>query len=108
MRGGEKSGIRAVDDMLLGSGGNALHAAMGMCEHIDVYGAGLLSAGPTGDKIYAHAYDLSVGFCLKSRLGYGFSKPVGYNEYRMWLSSRIEAEMVMHILHVVGAITWRQ
>merc|ERR1712046_121701 len=65
MRGGVGSGIKAVDDMRLGSGGNALHAAIGMCEQVNVYGAGLLSDGPSGDKIYAHAYDVSVGLCLQ-------------------------------------------
>ena len=108
MRGGAPSGIQAIDDMLLGSGGNGLHAAIGMCDRVNVYGAGLLSSGPLGDKMYTHAYDVSVGVCLKGPLSYGFSKGKGYDEYRQWLSSRIEAELVMHLLHSIGAITWRQ
>mmetsp|Transcript_38488 Transcript_38488/g.87453 ORF Transcript_38488/g.87453 Transcript_38488/m.87453 type:complete len:520 (-) Transcript_38488:135-1694(-) len=108
-RGGLASGIKAIDDMLDGSGGNAVQAAITMCEHVDVYGAGLLSAGPASDKIYAHAYDNSVGECLQTGpLRYRFSKYEGYGQYRSWLAARIESEMVLHVLHAVGAIHWEQ
>lgn len=52
---GVDSGEPAIDAMLAGSGGNALHAALALCERVNVYGVGLFSSGVEGDKIYAHA-----------------------------------------------------
>ena len=40
------SGVRAIDEMLLGSGGTALHTAVSLCNEVRVYGAGLLSESP--------------------------------------------------------------
>ena len=95
--------------MLDGSGGNALQAAVTMCEQVSVYGAGLLSAGPGADKIYAHAYDSHVGQCLDTgALSYRFSRYEGYGQYRKWLAARVEAELLLHMLHAVGAIRWVQ
>ena len=42
---------------LRGSGGNALHTALALCQSIDVYGAGLFSDRVGDDLIYAHYYD---------------------------------------------------
>ena len=45
------------ENFLSNSGGNALHAALAMCDRVDVFGVGLFSEGADGDKLYAHAYD---------------------------------------------------
>ena len=108
MRRGPLSGVRAIDDMLLGSGGNALQSAVSLCRAVSVYGAGLLSESPTADKLYAHAYDTSVGGCLVSTAGFGFARWDNYKQYLLWLSSRIEAELLLHIFHALGVITWIQ
>ena len=108
LRRGELSGIGAVDDMLEGSGGSALHAAIGMCQSVRVYGAGLLSAAPAEDKLYVHAYDRGVGTCMRSAAGYAFARPSNYATYVRWRSTRVQHEMMLHVLHAVGAITWVQ
>ena len=37
------------------SGGNSLHAAISLCEHVDLYGSGLHSDGARADKTYIRA-----------------------------------------------------
>jgi hypothetical protein len=44
----------AVENLLHSTGGNTLIAAAALCDHVDVYGAGLFSLGPSEDKVYTH------------------------------------------------------
>ena len=106
---------------LSNSGGNALHAALGMCDRVDVYGVGLFSEGPRADKIYAHAYDRHVGRCAAppapgpealrmTAPGYNLYKPTlhGMTWAPKWLQTRVESELVMHVLHAFDIIRWMQ
>ena len=106
---GVESGDESIDSMLNGSGGNALHAALALCRNVDVYGAGLFSAGPTDDKIYAHAYDSEVGLCLEpgSRV-YEFGNARGLAGFFRWRRDRVRSEMLMHVLHELGVFRWVQ
>ena len=106
---GLQSGDPSIDSMLDGSGGNALQAALAMCKRVDVYGAGLYSAGPSDDKIYAHAYDESVGLCLEpGPRVYEFGKKRGLAGFFRWRRDRVRNEMLMHVLHGMGHINWIQ
>ena len=110
---GAESGDEAVDAMLAGSGGNALQAALSLCEQVDVYGAGLHSKGVGHDKIYAHAYDEAVGRCMAPMRGPGarpfrFGKVKGMLGLFGWRRDRVRTEMLMHVLHALGVIHWVQ
>ena len=106
---GMDSGDDGVDAMLAGSGGNALHAALALCDRVDLYGAGLFSSGVTGDKIYAHAYDERVGMCLEpgSRV-YEFGNVKGLAGFFNWRRDRIRTEILLHVLHALGIVRWVQ
>ena len=92
--------------------GNALHAAVTLCEHVDVYGAGLHSAGVAADKIYAHAYDERVGACLEpGSRPYKFGKLKGILGFFQWRKDRVRTEMLLHVLRPCdvqsfGACRW--
>ena len=61
---GVTSGVPSLDRQLEGSGANALHVAISLCESVDVYGIGLHGRGPANDKVYIHATDaLGAGQC---------------------------------------------
>lgn len=106
---GVESGDASIDSMLAGSGGNALHAALALCEHVDVYGAGLFSSGVTGDKIYAHAYDEQVGTCLeRGSRAYEFGNVRGLGTFFSWRRDRIRTEILLHVLHALGVVRWVQ
>ena len=106
---GVPSGDDTVDGMLRGSGGNALHSALALCSHVDVYGSGLYAAGADADKIYAHAYDHRVGRCLEpgTRV-YEFGNQKGLAGFFGWRRDRIRTEMLLHLLHAMGAVRWVQ
>mmetsp|Transcript_232 Transcript_232/g.653 ORF Transcript_232/g.653 Transcript_232/m.653 type:complete len:688 (-) Transcript_232:71-2134(-) len=178
MRGFE-SGERSLAALLDSSGGNAMIAAIALCERVDVYGYGLMSSNgrPSGDKIYTHFFDSEVGSCLpESRMqgiphgghlhyfatkvlancgaGNGalsqISPSVMTNNYsddlqrkshderedfaastperrtssaqvasywsrsrycrvfRTWRKDRVRAELLLHVLHALGIVRWRQ
>ena len=88
---------------------HALHAALALCEHVDVYGAGLFSSGVTGDKIYAHAYDEQVGTCLeRGSRAYEFGNVRGLGTFFSWRRDRIRTEILLHVLHALGVVRWVQ
>ena len=60
---GLPSQVRTLDAQLEGSGANALHAAIALCDEVDVYGMGLYSHGVGADKLYVHGSDAGVGQC---------------------------------------------
>jgi hypothetical protein len=107
--GGVASGDDSIDAMLAGSGGNALHAALALCERVDVYGLGLYSGGAHEDKVYAHAYDERVGQCLQpgSRV-YEFGNAKGLGGFFAWRRDRVRTEILMHVLHALGIVRWVQ
>ena len=100
---------RCHNHLSCGSGGNALHTALSLCERVDVYGTGLFAAGATADKVYAHAYDERVGLCLEpgSRV-YEFSNTKGLNGFFKWRRDRVRGELMMHLMHAVGIVRWVQ
>ena len=103
-----ESGEDSIDAMLAGSR-EWLHAALTMCEHVDVYGTGLYSGGANEDKVYAHAYDEKVGVCLEpgSRV-YEFGNLKGLNGFFNWRRDRVKQELLMHLMHAMGVIRWVQ
>lgn len=60
--------------MLRSSGGNTMHAAISLCQHVDLYGSGLHSEGASGDKTYLHFYDESPAFCLQPAWDHSLAK----------------------------------
>ena len=103
------SADESLEAHLAGSGGNALHTALSLCERVDVYGTGLFAAGATADKVYAHAYDERVGLCLEpgSRV-YEFGNTKGLNGFFKWRRDRVRGELMMHLMHAVGIVRWVQ
>ena len=95
--------------MLAGSGGNALHAAIGLCERVEVYGAGLYAASSRDDKVYAHAYDAAVGRCVApGERKFEFGSWLGLMGLFHWRRDRVTSEIVLHVLHLLGIIRWVQ
>ena len=60
--------MRTLEAMLGGSGGNAMHAAISMCDRVDVYGAGLYSTAVDTSKAYVHLYDWGAGSCIEPHI----------------------------------------
>ena len=87
------------------SGGNALAAALTMCERVDVYGVGLHSAGLDADMSYVHFTDDHVATCANKSSAHGRRLPP---EYMRWLRDRVTHEVVIHTLHAFGILSWRQ
>ena len=125
------SGVVALDDQLDGSGANALHAAMALCDRVDLYGTGLYGRAPDGDKLYIHASDRDgVGQCaplpewcdhavdghlrghssvMSEPCGYPFRTSAGFNGrqlYKKWLQNRVHAELLTHIMAAMGMVRW--
>ena len=88
---GVRSGVKSLDQMLEGSGGNALMAAVSLCDSVDLYGIGLYSASPQADKVYVHAYDHGVGRCIVEPSGaqYRFSSYNRRKNAEAWLTDRV-------------------
>lgn len=128
---GIPSGVVALDDQLDGSGANALHAAMALCDRVDLYGTGLYGRAPDGDKLYIHASDRDgVGQCaplpewcdhavdghlrghssvMSEPCGYPFRTSAGFNGrqlYKKWLQNRVHAELLTHIMAAMGMVRW--
>lgn len=105
---------------LSNSGGNALYAALAVCDRVNVFGAGLFSEeGASGDKMYAHSYDDRVGRCATPARGLGVLKLIsaapGVNEKinglryaPRWLRSRIQDELLLHVMHAFDIVRWIQ
>ena len=108
------------DSFLSNSGGNALYAALALCDRVNVFGAGLFSEeGASGDKLYAHSYDDRVGRCATPTRGLGALRMAqaapGANENingvayaPRWLRSRIQDELLLHVMHAFDIIRWVQ
>ena len=114
---GVRSTEPTLDGMRQSSGGSALHAAIALCRApVDVFGVGLFSAeGVAGDKVYTHSYDAGVGRCVGVGRAARFANvSVERFERRRWASKsswreqRVRSEMMMHILHNLGVVRWRQ
>jgi hypothetical protein len=112
------SGDPVLDFLRHSSGGSALHTAIALCRQpVSVYGVGLFSAaGALGDKLYAHAYDRrGVGTCVtleRAARAAGQTEEAFLRQRWMtkqrWRDQRLRGEMLMHLLHVLGIIRWRQ
>jgi hypothetical protein len=107
-----------LNQMRESSGGSALQTAISLCEGtVDVYGMGLLSlSGASGDKIYTHSYDDDVAArCvhLHDAAEHLRKTPEKVNRMRWstkskWKTQRIRSELLLHIMHVLGIVRWRQ
>ena len=90
-----------LDRPLLGSGGAALYLAIAQCDHVDVYGSGLYSAKVAEHKVYLHFYD----DILRTQCE---ALPKGSKGFESLAQHRIANEVLMHIMHALGIITWHQ
>ena len=108
------------DSFLSNSGGNALYAALAVCDRVNVFGAGLFSEeGASGDKLYAHSYDDRVGRCATPARGLeilrmaqaapGVNEKInGHRFAPRWLRSRIQDELLLHVMHAFDIVRWIQ
>ena len=116
-----KPGVTVPSDSFLSSsGGNALYAALAVCDRVNVYGAGLFSEeGASGDKLYAHSYDDRVGRCATPTRGLeilrmaqaapGVNEKINGLRYApRWLRARIQDELLLHVMHAFDIIRWIQ
>ena len=102
----QKSGVAAIDALLSGSGGSALHAAINLCESVTLYGAGLFAAHAQDDKVYVHAYDEDVGKCVPSWRKHEFGSWRGLTNFFEWRRDRVASEILLHVLHALGVVNW--
>ena len=67
------------------------------------------AGGVADDKAYVHAYDEKVGTCLApgSRV-YEFGNVKGLGGFFSWRRDRVRTELLLHVLHRLGAIRWVQ
>jgi hypothetical protein len=94
------------------SGGNALMAAVGLCQTVRLYGAGLYATSPKDDKRYLHFYD-EAGI---AQCGGRNRSEAGGPRYRLkmrkvseaWRVDRLRHELFLHVLHALGVVQWRQ
>ena len=100
-------------EFLSNSGGNALYAALAMCDRVDLYGVGLFSKGASGDKVYVHSYDKHAATCASPGKGLkaleiqgGFINGLSYTP--KWLRARVRNELFMHVLHAFDLLRWIQ
>jgi len=108
---GVTSGDRMMDMLLRSSGGNALVAALSLCRHVNVYGAGLYSKGPEFDKTYLHHYDREARGCLALEApdtALAFHRPRGFENTYIWRQSRIFHELLLATMHSLGIMSWIQ
>lgn len=113
---GAKSWDHALDSMRLSSGGCSLLAAVSLCsDPVDVYGVGLFAASPFGEKVYTHAYDDEVGQCVAVAKAAQFTGKTEEMITKMrwvsktaWRNQRVRGELLMHVLHALGIVHWRQ
>ena len=131
---GSASGDPMVDRMRESSGGQALLAALALCQTVDVYGTGLLRLGAElgDDVVYSHFYDKRVGRCARAAMpirptaspnlpsgsaGTTYARSAAAAK-RMpgartwsrskWRRARVGTEVVMHLFHAFGIVRWVQ
>ena len=92
------TGDAVLDKVLAGSGGNALALAISECDSVDVFGVGLFSARIEDPKVYTHFYDDSVRMNCDR----------GVPKHTTLATDRLQGELIMHLMHALGIITWWQ
>ena len=92
------TGDAVLDKVLAGSGGNALALAISECDSVDVFGVGLFSARIEDPKVYTHFYDDSVRMSCDR----------GVPKHTTLATDRLQGELIMHLMHALGIITWWQ
>ena len=98
----------AFENMMHSSGGNTLVAATALCDRVDVFGAGLFSAGPAEEKVYSHMYDEYMPRCIVDPRSRTAHRPMLTHSWAFkWLKQRLADELTMHILHAFDVIRWR-
>jgi len=113
-------GVAGAEALTRGSGGSTLLAALSACRHVTVYGSGLLRlpttrAGLPPQLVYSHFYDESVARCTTEREVLRFAQRQGLCSKSTckaaragWLHDRLSSELLLHVMHALGLITWRQ
>ena len=65
---------------------------------VDVFGVGLFSARIEDPKVYTHFYDDSVRMSCDR----------GVPKHTTLATDRLQGELIMHLMHALGIITWWQ
>eukprot|EP00966_Prymnesium_polylepis_P309240 7146218-Prymnesium_polylepis.1 len=123
------SGIRTLDAMLAGSGGNALHAALSLCRRVNVFGAGLYTTALGASKVYTHLYDWGAGRCMEPSIYPAVAAKARQCDERArssagerrtrapgafcasresWARARVRTELLLHLLHALEIVRWMQ
>ena len=117
-------GLRSLSK---GSGGSSLITALSACQQVAVYGAGLMRLDGEAEGtvsvdstlwgrpqlVYTHYYDVKAGRCTaNTKMVRHVRRKLCKSEQcqatrKSWLRDRIEGELAMHVLHVLGVIDWR-
>ena len=71
--------------------------------------------GARGEKTYAHYFDDAVGGCLvpsnlsrAERDRADSAARARWYSRELWLRARLRNEMLVHVLHAMGIVTWVQ
>ena len=107
-----RTGNAAIDFALGGSGGNALQAALSLCDSVDVYGVGLRNSGPglDADKSYNHYWDDTARDCTRYAASHARQRGgrKASEAHATFYSDRLHTELLMHVMHGVGMVRWVQ
>ena len=108
---GTRSGDATLDRLLQsrGSEGEALQSALSLCDTVDVYGFGrTLPIGAHG-RVIGHAHEQRVGQCLSNASGLGEEANSRLRARRAaaWRDDVVGYEILLHVLHALGIIRWR-
>ena len=106
-----RTGNAAIDFALSGTGGNALQAALSMCDKVDIFGVGLRSTSSDRsadtDKVYNHYYDPVARDCARHVSARKHDRQASDAHARFY-SDRLHTEVLMHVLHALGVVRWVQ
>lgn len=105
----QRTARHSLDFALRGTGGSALHLALGLCERVDVYGVGLFSTAPARDKTYGHYYDEGgvAPRCAAAEAARARGLRVRSPGAQRMGTDRLLAELHQHLLHALGMTRWR-
>ena len=124
--GTDSEGEPTIDRMRDSSGGQALQAALALCDRVNVYGVGLLGVGGLGGELlYSHYFDEAPGRCASFTTSKQQADSEGTHEdpggavaaaraakrfwsWQDWKRDRVRTEVLFHVWHALGVIRWVQ
>ena len=115
---GHPSNDSSIEQLRKSAEGEALLTALGLCEHVELYGVGLLRVGSLGSELVdSHFYDRQVGRCVGTQAGQGPTVRRGATTQtlkRAAMRSRtrrvqqVRKELLLHVWHSFGVLDWIQ